>query len=335
MKRTSWPALLAAAALLVGCGGGGSSATTDAPDLPPEPRAVEVSLNDFEGPEHAGFLMARANGYFEDVGLDVSTGSPANPSRPVRYVLSEISDFGVSHMPQVALAQENRKQIVAIGSVISQSTAAMIWLKESGIASVSGLKGKTVAIPGLPFQKDLLQSVLERVGLKLSDVKLKLVSYRLVPVLTSGKADAIFGGSDNVQGEELRALGLKPVVTPVHDLGVPPYDELVLFARRDRVAEEPGLASDLLSALYRGTAAALRNPRRAVEVVENGVEPNPDSIPKGLRLGVEATLPLLSESGEMDAAQAQSLVDWMHGEGMLHEELPVSELLTNEYLPQP
>jgi len=334
MKRALGLVLLALTALLAGCGGGDSSTATEASKLPPEPRTIEVSMNNYEGPEHAGFLMARANGYFEEVGLAVSTGSPANPSRPVRYVLSGISELGVSHMPQVAMSIENGKPIVAVGSVISQPTAAMIWLPGSGIESISDLKGKTVAIPGLPFQKALLQSVLEGAGLKLSDVRLKLVSYKSVPVLTTGKADAIFGGSANVEGAELRALGLKPVVTPVQDLGVPPYDELVLFAARDRVAKEPQLIRHLLAGLQRGTAAALRNPRRVVEVIENGAEPNPDSTRKGLRLGVEATLPLLSESGEMDATQAQRLVDWMHSEGMLRKELPVSELLTNEYLPQ-
>jgi putative hydroxymethylpyrimidine transport system substrate-binding protein len=333
---TCLAAVAVAAASLLGCGGGDATETRqEIAKLPPEPRAIEVSMNDYDGPEAAGFLMASADGYFEDVGLAVATGSPANPSRPVRYVLSEISDLGVSHMPQIAIAQANGKPIVAVGSVISQPTAAMIWLPKSGIESISDLKGRTVAIPGLPFQKDLLESVLERAKLKLSDVKLKLVSYKSVQVLATGKADAIFGASENVQGAELRALGLKPVVTPVQDLGLPPYDELVLFARRDRVDKEPQLIRHVLAGLRRGTAAALRNPRRVVEVVQNGVEPNPDATPMGLRLGVEATLPLLSESGEMDPAQAERLVDWMHSEGMLHRALPVSELLTNEYLPQP
>jgi putative hydroxymethylpyrimidine transport system substrate-binding protein len=235
----------------------------------------------------------------------------------------------------LAISQENEKPIVAVGSLVSQPTAAMIWLKGSGIERVTDLKGKTIAIPGLPFQKELLRSVLARSGLKLTDVNLQLVSYKSVPVLASGRADAIFGGSGNVEGAELRSLGLEPVITPVQDLGVPPYDELVLFAPRERVAEEPGLIRDFLSAVSRGTAAAMRNPRRAVEVVENGIEPNPDSTKKGIRAGVEATLHLLSESGEMDPDQAQRMVDWMQSEKMIRRALPVSELLTNEYLPQP
>jgi putative hydroxymethylpyrimidine transport system substrate-binding protein len=325
--------VLLAAVALVGCGGGSSSGTTSG-GPPPEPREVWVSLNNFEGPEHAGLMMAEANGYFADQGLEVRLGSPSSPSRPIRYVLSGTSDMGVSHLPQVAISQENEKPIVAVGSLISQPTAAMIWLRGAGIDRISDLKGRTVAIPGLPFQKELLQSVLEGAGLKLADVKLKLVSYSLVPVLVSGRADAIFGGSDNVEGAELRARGLEPVVTRAQNLGIPPYDELVVFAPNDRVAKEPQLIRDFMAAVNRGTAAAIRDPQRAVEVVENGVEPNPDSTRKGMRLGVEATLPLLSESGYMDPDQAQGLVDWMYREGLILRKPSVSELLTNEFLPQ-
>lgn len=327
--------IVAAAALLTGCGGGGSSTPTTGGGPPPEPREIWVSLNNFEGPEHAGPMTAEKDGYFADAGLTVRLGSPTNPSRAIRYVLAGTSDIGVSHMPQIAISRDRGKPLVAVGSLISQPTAAMIWLRGSGIESISGLRGKTVAIPGLPFQKALLQSVLEHAGLTLADVRLKLVSYESVPVLATGRADAIFGVSGNVEGEELRALGLKPVVTPVQELGVPAYDELVVFTTRERLARDPQLVRDFLAATARGTAAAIRDPQRAVAVVQNGVEPNPEATRKGLRLGTEATLPLLSESGYMDPGQTRRLLDWMQSEGMLRSELRVSDLLSDEYLPQP
>ena len=35
----------------------------------------------------------------------------------------------------------------------------MIWLRGSGIESVADLKGKTIAYPGIPFQKDFLAAI--------------------------------------------------------------------------------------------------------------------------------------------------------------------------------
>lgn len=44
-----------------------------------------------------------------------------------------------------------------------------------------------------------------------------------------------------------------------------------------------------------------------------------------VRAGVRATAPLLSESAEVDHAQAVKLVDWMYEQGMIERRVPVSE----------
>jgi putative hydroxymethylpyrimidine transport system substrate-binding protein len=298
---------------------------------------VRITLNRFVGPEHAGILMAEANGYFADVGLEVILDPPGGPIAPILYLLSELvdSDFSISHEPQVARAGENGRPIVAVWSLISAPTAALIWLKGSGINSVIDLKGKTIAIPGLSFQAGLLESLLARSGLTLEDVKLTRSGYDAVPDLLGGRADAIFGGSAQLEGVELRSLGRKPVITPVRSSGVPTYEELVLIATDDMVSKEPELIRDFLSALSRGAAAAIRNPRAVVREIESHIEPSSVSSRKAREAQVAAILPLLSETGYMDPAQAEDLVDWMHSEGMIPEKIPVSELLTNDYLPQP
>ncbi|HSC21207.1 MAG TPA: ABC transporter substrate-binding protein, partial [Solirubrobacterales bacterium] len=114
----------------------------------------------------------------------------------------------------------------------------------------------------------------------------------------------------------------------------PAYEELVVIARTDRVAEEPQLIRDFTSAVARGTAAAIEDPKEAVEVIEKSVESNPESSRKDTQAEIEATLPLLSETGSMSSDQASHLVSWMHEQGMIQRKIPVSELFTNEYLAQ-
>jgi len=267
----------------------------------------------------------------------VTLGSPASPTWPIRYLLSKLvgADFAVSYEPQVAISIENGHPITAVGSLVAEPTAAFIWLQGSGIESISDLKGKTIAIPGLPFQKSFLESLLARSGVKLEDVKLRYVGYRAVPTLVSGGADAIFGGSSQLEGVELRSLGRKPVITPVQSMGAPPYDELVLITTDERVSEEPQLVRDFLAALSRGTAAAVRNPRAVVREVEGVGEPSPVSSRKAREAQVAAILPILSRDAYMDPEQAEGLVNWMHGEGMIPKKIPVPSLLTNDFLPQP
>jgi putative hydroxymethylpyrimidine transport system substrate-binding protein len=105
--------------------------------------------------------------------------------------------------------------------------------------------------------------------------------------------DAIFGRR-NLQGAELEARGLKPVITPVQVLGIPSYNELVLIARADCVSKRPQVFRRFMSALARGTAAAVKDPNGIAHAVRAGEESNPETGQKAMRFQIEATLPLLS-----------------------------------------
>ncbi len=323
---------LVAAALLSGCGTQDATETAEGPPAHPwKARKVNVSMDEWENPANVGVVAAEVKGYFDKVGFEVTTFAPVRLGVVIEDVVIGADEFGISHLPQVVLAQEKGAPIVVVGSLISQPTAAMIWLKKSHIGDIADLEGKTVAIPGLPFQKAFLQSILARGGLTLADVKLKNVGYKLVPALVSGRADAIFGGSSNLDGVRLEKRGMEPVITPVQDLGIPGYDELVLIARSDLVAEEPKLVRAFDWAVGRGTAAALEDPKKAAFAIDESVESTPESDLKMTEAEVKATFPLLSKSAHVSPDQASQLVDWMYEEGMIQRKLPVSELLTNDY----
>jgi putative hydroxymethylpyrimidine transport system substrate-binding protein len=325
---------LAAAIALVGCGGGsGDESAETQSEKPQHVQMVKVSLDSWRDPETVALTMARKRGYFDDAGLDVHTYTPVSPVVAIPDVLSGSDEFGISHLPQAVMAREKGAPIVILGSLVQRPTAALIWLKKSRINGIAGLKGKTIAIPGLPFQKSLLQSLLAKGGLTLGDVKIESVGIRLLPALLDGNADAVFGGSANIEGVELESRGLNPVITPVQASGVPGYDELVMIARRDLLSEDPQLVRDFMSAVVRGSAAAIEDPNAAVSSIEEGVERNPETSRKEIVAEVEATVPFLSEDGHVSSGQARGLVDWMHEEGMIRHKVPVATLLTNRYLP--
>jgi putative hydroxymethylpyrimidine transport system substrate-binding protein len=325
---------LASIAVLIvaGCGAQGApgKAEREAAEYRPF-RDLTVTLDGHEGAENVGILMAQKRGYFSDAHLVVSILSPAAPARPVQYVAHRLDDLGVAQEPQVVFERARGAQVVAVGSLVSHPTAALIWLKRSQIEGIPDLKGKTVAIPGLPFQKSFLESILAREGLKPGDVRIKSVGYNLVPALLSGRVAAIFGGSWNLEGEQLASLGSQPVVTRVPELGVPSYDEFVVVARSDRVAKEPGSIRDFMSAVIRGNAAAVEDPKAAVNAIREAGVGGSDLSRKEIEGEVAATAPLLSGNGYMSPGQASELVDWMYEEGMIQRKPPVPALLTDDY----
>lgn len=301
-----------------------------------EREAFGLTLDFYPNPDHAGIYMAQKLGYFEEAGLDVSINAPSDPAAPLKLVAAGQTDLAISYEPELLLAHDQGLDVVAVGALVNRPLTSMIWLKKSGIKGVGGLKGKTIANAGIPYQDAFLKTILARVKLTPEDVKSVNVGFGLLPALVGGSAEAMLGGYLNVEAVDLRERGKEPVVTPVDKLGVPTYDELVLVARRQSVEEDPQKYRLFLSALARGTQAAGEQPGAATDAVTAA---NKDLEPKLTAAEVKATLPLLTAAtpnqpyGYMDPKQWETFAGWMRDNGLIESLPAASEVLSNAYLP--
>jgi putative hydroxymethylpyrimidine transport system substrate-binding protein len=321
-------ALLALALGLAACGEKSEDAGTEAQPL-------RLTLDFYPNADHAGIYMAQKLGYFEEAGLDVSIEAPSDPAAPIKLVAAGQSDLAISYEPEVVLAHEKGLDVVAVGALVNRPLTSLIWLAKSGIKGVADLKDKTVATAGIPYQDAFLKTILARVDLSSQAVKNVNVGFGLLPALLSDSAQAMLGGYSNVEGVDLRQRGKSPVVTPVDQLGVPTYDELVLVANRASLEADPEKFRLFVAALERGTAAAAARPNAATQAV---LEANHDLDPKLTAAEVEATLPLLSARtgdqpyGYMDPAAWKAFAGWMRDNGQISSLPEPAELLSNDYL---
>lgn len=334
MKSPRIPAIAAAIALvalvlaLSACGEKSEETSGEA-------QSVSLTLDFYPNPDHAGIYMAQKLGYFEEAGLDVSIDSPSDPAAPLKLVAAGRSDLAISYEPEVALANDQGLDVVAIAALVNRPLTSLIWLKKSGIKGVGGLKGKTVATAGIPYQEAFLKTILARVSLSPADVKAVNVGFGLLPALVGGSAQAMLGGYSNVEGVDLRERGKEPVVTPVDQLGVPTYDELVLVANRKKLEEDPEKFRLFIAALERGTDAAVAQPKAATNAL---LEANSGLEPKLTEAEMTATLPLLAARtagqpfGYMDPSEWSTFAGWMRDNELIKSLPTPGELLTNAYL---
>lgn len=301
-----------------------------------ERQPFSLTLDFYPNPDHAGIYMAQEQGYFEEAGLDVSIAAPSDPSAPLKLVAAGQTDLAISYEPELLLAHEQGLDVVAVGALVNRPLTSLIWLKKSGIKGVADLRGKTIATAGIPYQDAFLKTILGRVKLKPEDVKSVNVGFGLIPALVGGSAQAMLGGYSNVEGIDLRERGKEPVVSPVDQLGVPTYDELVLVARRQSLEEDPEKFRLFIAALERGTAAAVAQPSAATAAVTAA---NKDLEPKLTAAEVKATLPLLGARvqgqpyGYMDPKAWETFIGWMRDNGLIESLPKPSEVLSNDYLP--
>jgi putative hydroxymethylpyrimidine transport system substrate-binding protein len=330
VRRIASAALAAAAlvAIAAGCGekaeprGGG------------EPQPFDVALDFYVNPDHVGLYEAIEQGYFTEAGLDVRPRVPSDPSAPIKQVAAGQVDLAISYEPEVMIARDQGLDVVAVGALVSEPLTSLISLPEAGISRPRDLAGATIATAGIPYQTAFLESILEGAALSLDDVEEVNVGLNLLPALLSNRADAILGGFKNIEGVDLAERGEDPSIVPVDELGIPTYDELVLVASEDLVADDPEEIRLFLDALERGTRDAARDPTAATETL---LAAAPDLDPKLTAAEVEATLPLLeAQSGDpygyMDVGQWQQFAGFMADEGLIAVLPEPGEMFTNELL---
>ncbi|HEX6230068.1 MAG TPA: ABC transporter substrate-binding protein [Solirubrobacterales bacterium] len=330
-------AAVAAALGLAACGEKSEDGTA-------ERQPYSLTLDFYPNPDHAGIYMARKLGYFDQAGLDVTIHTPSDPAAPIKQVAAGRTDLAISYEPEVILADEKGLDVIAVAALVDTPLTSMIWLKKSKIGGIGDLRGRTIATAGIPYQDAYLKTILARVNLSPSDVKTVNVGYGLLPAIVGGRAEAMLGGFRNVEGVDLRLRGKDPVVTPVDQLGVPTYNELVLVAGLEALEEDPEPVRLFLAALARGTAAAVKSPDATTKAL---LEANRDLDPRPTRAEVKATLPLLGAPGpsepqtdgpatpygRMDPAAWERFALWMRDNELIASRPEISRLLSNEYLP--
>ena len=322
--------VLAAASLATGCGEKSEDVT------PGNPQPFDVALDFYVNADHAGLYTAIERGYFRDAGLDVRPRVPSDPSAPIKEVAAGRVDLAISYEPEVLLARDQGLPVKAVAALVDTPLTSLIWLQGSGIDNVKGLRGKTIATAGIPYQEDYLRTILERSGLSPDDVEVVNVQQGLLPAILSGRADAMLGGFLNVEGVDLRLRGKQPTVIPVDRLGIPTYDELVLVANSDSLDDEEENVRLFIAALERGTKAAVANPEAATaSVLDAGKGLNP----KFTAAEVRKTLPLLLPKGSerpygyMDPAAWQRFAQFFADHGLIEALPSTGDVLTNELLP--
>jgi putative hydroxymethylpyrimidine transport system substrate-binding protein len=322
--------VVAGAALTAGCGEKSEDVTSA------QPQPVDVALDFYVNPDHAGLYEAIDRGYFRDAGLDVHPQVPSDPSAPIKEVAAGRVDLAISYEPEVLLAHDEGLPVKAVAAIVPRPLTSMIWLADSGIQNVKGLRGKTIATAGIPYQAAYLTTILDRAGLSAGDVHAVDVQQGLLPAILSGRADAMLGGFLNVEGVDLKLRGKNPTVIPVDKLGIPTYDELVLVANSDRIGDESQTLRLFIAALQRGTRAAVADPASATkDILDAGKGLNPMFTAAEVR----KTLPLLAQRntgqpyGFMDPGQWTAFAHFFADHGVIKALPSTDDVLTNDYLP--
>jgi putative hydroxymethylpyrimidine transport system substrate-binding protein len=218
----------------------GASALLATPSLLRAQAAREpltVLLDWFVNPDHAPIFVALERGDFARAGLDVRVVAPADPNDPPRLIGAKRGDLGVFYQKNLHLAVDQGLPLIRIGTLVATPLATLTVLRDGPIRQLSDLRGKRIGFSVAGFEEAIMGAMLDSVGLRLSDIRLVNVNFALSSALMSGQVDAIVGGYRNFELHQLDIEGRPGRAFYPEQHGLPPYDELIYIAHRDRARD--------------------------------------------------------------------------------------------------
>lgn len=222
---------------------------------------MTVVLDWFINPDHAGLIVAKEKGFFEQKGLSVRFQVPSNPNDPPKLVAAGKADMAVSYQPQHHLHVDRGLPLVRIATLVATPLNCLVVLADGNVKEIGDLKGKRIGYSIGGFETVLLKTMLSRHGLSLSDVTLVNVNFSLSPSLIAGTTDAVIGAFRNFELNQMEIEKRPGRAFFVEDHGIPPYDELILVAHRNRL-EDPRMRG-FVDALEAGTRFLINHPEES------------------------------------------------------------------------
>jgi len=287
------------------------------------PAAAEkftVLLDWFVNPDHGPLFVAQERGEFSKRGLEVELIAPADPNDPPKLVAAGRGDVAISYQPQLHLQVAAGLPLMRVGTLVATPLSSLVVLADSPIKSIADLKGRKVGFSVGGFEDALLGAMLEKHGLKLSDVDLVNVNFSLSPSLMSGKVDAVIGAYRNFELNQMDIEGRPGRAFFLEEEGVPAYDELIIVTKRDNV-ENPEISA-FLAAVEAGTQFMINHPDEAWELFIKGRKDLDDELN---RRAWRDTLPRFAlRPSALDTGRYQRFSEFLKGRGMIETIPPVN-----------
>lgn len=252
-------ALLAAALLLTGvagCGGDGAE--------PGVPKGAALVLDFVPNPVHSGIYAARAEGFYEDAGVDLAIHQPGESTDAPKLLAAGRTDFAILDIHDLGIAREQGLDLVGVMPIVQRPLAAVIARSDDGVRRPRDLEGRTVGVTGLPSDEAVVDSEVSADGGDPAKVDEVTIGFNAVSSLAAGKVDAATGFW-NAEGVALQRQGVPVHIFKVNRYGAPPYPELILTTSRQTLNDDPDLVHAVVDATRRGYAFAEREPAKALD----------------------------------------------------------------------
>ena len=320
-------------ALVVAACGGGSADDAD------DERLSFTFMAGFRAQANLPFVaayVADQEGYFDELGLDVTIQHPSGQGEHIRLLLSGDVDLTTQPASEVIQRRADPGAPLVVVALFGQSgDLGYVVLEDSGIASPADFAGRTVGFKSV-VQAEFL-ALLNANGLSADDVELVGVGFNPV-VLPEGQVDVYPVFLNNEPDILQRVMGESIRIFQASDAGVPTLG-VAYVVTEDLLADETRREAlrRFLTATMRGLQFALADPAAAIEATRAFISEEADLVHERFLLETDlanATSELTRDNGLgwFTEAQFQALHDVLREFGGIEQDVEIADILDRTVL---
>lgn len=294
-----------------------------------------VALDWTPNTNHGGMYLAKANGWYEDAGLDVRFVEPGDAGS-LQVLASGRADVAVSVQEEVTPAVAQAMPVRSIAALIETNTSSLISLESDGIKRPRDLEGKVYGGFGGPLETALIDALVTCDGGDPSKVKMVDVGaadYRLGLERNQYDVVWVFDGWDGIRLNQ-EGVRTNRIAFSEHTDCIPNWYTPLLATSTKVENNRSEELRKFLDATSRGYQQAMADPDAAADAL---LDSTTDLDPVLVRASAHFLSTRFASDpkqwGYQDEATWQRFTDLLREAKMLEGSLDLESVWTNEYLP--
>ena len=272
-------------------------------------KELTLMLEWFINPDHAPIIVAQEKGYFDQEGINVTIQEPADPNLPPKLVAAGTADLAVYYQHSLSYAVDAGLPLVWAGTLIATPLDGLIVLEDGKVQSLADMKGKTIGVSTNSNYKPFVDTLFKPHDFGYDDIRIVNVGWNLSSSLMTGRVDALLGAYRNFELNELILHDSKGKMFYYEENGIPPYDELIFIAHKDKHDKEA--IRRFLRGVELGVQFIVNNPDKSWEIFRDS---NPRQLDNELnqRAWFDTIPHLARRPAAVDKGRYQRVADFLY-----------------------
>ncbi|MEO1164567.1 MAG: ABC transporter substrate-binding protein [Chloroflexota bacterium] len=301
--------------------------------------SVQLMLDFTPNTNHTGFYVAQANGYYEDLNLDVEILEPAD-ILPEQAVSTGVVDFGVGFQEFSTFAMVDGADIVSIAAMIQENTSGFASLSEENTlespADLAPLTYGGFSIPGL--ENAMIETLLACEDAEWDSANYQDIGFAdPIELMGLNRIDFawIFYAWQGI-GAEVDDQALDVLFFSDYQDCIPNYYTPILITSGEMIDTDPDVVRAFVEATARGYEFAIEDPETSAEILLEAVPELDEALVTESALWLsERYQGEATQWGVQDPAVWEGFTAFMVENGIIPEDsIDPLAVFTNDFLPE-